>query len=129
MLGELLDQSDSTIKDLAYNLQRSVPRYRVRKQNAPLNQPNNIDQNQTQDYGTGHPAQAVLSAAVMFPPQITTHAYDDDRRSTPLMMTLWIDHTRMLRTLLDGGSLIKLISQKAIHRMKNKPYISNNGSI
>lgn len=77
----MLDSSDTTVKELAYQMQRSTPRYRV-KRSKP------VERTRTSN---------VQSNAILYPPPVTAQAYDDDRLSEPLMITSWI------QGLLDGG--------------------------
>ena len=114
-LGEFLDRSDITVKELAFNLQKAVPRYRIRKQKAP----------ETRFIPGANAVTSARSAA----PTITARALEDDGRSSPLMVTAWIHQTKLPRTLLDGGSLIELISQKAVNRLQPSPYVFSDGQI
>ena len=115
-LGELLDRSESTVKELAYNLQKATPRYRVRKPKGQKAMEDDIQ-----------PTQAVFSGAAMLPPAVTARAYDDDGQSCPLMITAWIKDTKLPRALVDGGSLIELVSEKCINRLKPKPLVRKDG--
>ncbi len=76
-VGELLDRSDITIKDLAFNMQRSTPRYRIKrsKVNAEgdAQEAENVQVSMT------------ISAAVL-PSEVTVRAYEDDGLSKPLMI-------------------------------------------
>ena len=108
-LGELLDRSDSTIKELAYNMQRATPRYRVRK---------------AADKAPGH---AVLAASAILPPPVTANAFEDDGESKPVMITSWVHSLRLPRTLLDGGSLVELINEKRVNAIRPRPTIHTDG--
>lgn len=112
-LGELLDRSDSTIKELAFNMQRATPRYRVRKTTGT----NTI----------AAPSGAVMSAAALHPPPVTAQAFDDDGESKPVMITSWVHSLKLPRTLLDGGSLVELISEKKVNSMRPRPQIHTDG--
>lgn len=79
---EFLDKSDVSIKELAYNMQHSTSRYRVRKQKPT-------------------PA-AVTMANSAIPPPIIANAYDDDGLSQPLMIESWVSDLKLTKTLLDG---------------------------
>jgi len=76
-VGELLDRSDITIKDLAFNMQRYTPRYRIKrsKVNAEgdAQEAENVQVSMT------------ISAAVL-PSEVTVRAYEDDGLSKPLMI-------------------------------------------
>lgn len=112
-VGEFLDKSDVTIKELAYSMQRSTPRYRVRRQKAPV------------------PAQnkSVTMANSALPPPITANAYEDDGLSRPLMVEAWTTDLRLPKTLLDGGSLVELFNRKSLRKMKIKPFIYTDGRL
>ena len=64
-LGEFLDQSDITIKELAYNMQKTTPRYRIRKAKTG----NALQQDHLP---------ATSSNAVLHPSPITSSACDND---------------------------------------------------
>ena len=115
-LGELLDRSDQTIKELAYNMQRATPRYRVRKTAAA-----------PQGAAKAPANQATLAAAAMLPPHVTAFAYEDDGQSKPVMIMSWIHNTKLSRTLLDNGSLVELISRKKLNQLIPPPKIYTNG--
>ena len=117
-VGELLSRSDTTIKELAYNMQRATPRYRVKKPATRANQ------NLTE---APDPSGAVLSAAAMMPPPVTARAYDDDGKSKPVLITSWIGNSKLTRTLLDGGSVVELISEKLVKSIKPRPIIYTDG--
>ena len=88
-LGELLDRSDSTIKELTYNMQRATPRYRIRKGT-------NVKSDKA-------PSRTVLAASATLPPPVTANAFEDDGESKPVMITSWVHSLRLPRTLLDRG--------------------------
>ena len=114
-LGELLDRSDQTIKELAYNIKRATPRYRFRK-NPSAPQAARTSANQ-----------ATLAAAAMLPPHVTAFAYEDDGQSKPVMTTSWIHSTKFSRNLLDNGSLVELISRKKMNQLIPKPKVYTDG--
>ncbi|MCJ1470256.1 hypothetical protein MMC07_008901 [Pseudocyphellaria aurata] len=113
-LGQLLDQSDLTVKELAYNMQRSTPRYRVRPKTGrrPVISDNRM----------------AMSASTISPP-VTTQAYEDDGHSKPMMITSWVKHFKLPKTLLDGGSLVELLSWMAMMKMRAQPRIFGDGNI
>lgn len=106
-VGEMLDSSDTTVKELAYQMQRSTPRYRV-KRSKP------VETTRTSK---------VQSNAILYPPPVTAQAYDDDGLSEPLMITSWI------QGLLDGGSLVELLNRKLIHKIRLTPRIFRDEQI
>lgn len=114
-LGELLDRSDSTIKELAMSMQRSTPRYRARRSTRQVN---------------SVPVTSVIGATPdHLPPPITAHALEDDGLSQPLMIKSWIGSVRCDKTLLDGGSVVELISQKKINSLRPSPKIYEDGKL
>lgn len=118
-LGELLDRSDTTIRELAYNMQRATPRYRVKRANqAPQ---------ATQEVNEATANCATISAAVIEAPEITAYAYEDDGLSQPVMITSWVYSTNLVKTLLDGGSLVELLSRKKLDQMRPRPRVYTNG--
>ena len=70
----------------------------------------------------------MLSVAVL-PPPITVYVYDDDGKSTPLMITAWVGDNRFTKALLDGGSLVELISRKKLNKIIPPPVVHNDGYI
>ena len=119
-LGELLDRSDTTIKEMAHYMTRSTPRYRVKK---PTKAKQPATQSQTQR------SDAIMLSAAVLPPPITAYAYDDDGKSTPLMITAWVGDNRFTKALLDGGSLVELISRKKLNKIIPPPVVHNDGHI
>ena len=115
-LGELLDRSDQTIKELAYNMQRATPRYRIRKNPSASHGAAKTSVNQT-----------TLAAAAMLPPHVTAFAYKDDGQSKPVMCTSWIFSTKLSRTLLDNGLLVELISRKKLNQLTPRPKVYTDG--
>lgn len=110
-LGQLLDRSDSTIKELVYNMQRATPRYRVRKASG----------------ATSALSNSVLAASVTISPPVTAQAYEDDGESKPIMIISWVNSLRMPRTLLDGGSLVELVNEKKVNAMRSRSQIHTDG--
>ncbi len=119
-VGELLDRSDITIKDLAFNMQRSTPRYRIKRSKVNA-------EGDTQE-AENVQASMTISAAVL-PPEVTARAYEDDGLSKPLMINSWIGTQRLPKSLLDGGSLVELLNRKVYNKMKPKPRIWTDGYI
>jgi len=117
-VGELLDRSDITIKDLAFNMQRSTPRYRIKRSKV------NAEDQEAETVQ----ASMSISAAVL-PPEVTARAYEDDGLSKPLMINSWIGTQRLPKSLLDGGSLVELLNRKVYNKMKPKPRIRTDGYI
>ena len=57
------------------------------------------------------------TAAAFTPPDITARAYDDDGQSKPVMITAWIHAIKLLKTLLDGDSLVELMSRRMLNQI------------
>ena len=117
-LGELLDRSDTTIKELAYAMQRATPRYRIRKQAAG-----------THGNQGGVQGSAIMAASALLPPDVTARAYEDDGQSKPVMITSWIKALKLVKTLLDGGSLVELLGRKKLNQMHPRPKVYTDGHL
>lgn len=113
---EFLDKSDVPIKELAYNMQRSTPRYRLTRQNVTI--PNASSHNN-----------AVIIANSVIPPPITASTYDNDGKSRPLMVEAWVSDVRLPKTLLDGASSFELFNRKSLKKMKIKPSMLTDGRL
>ena len=118
-LGELLDRSDTTIKELAYGMQRATPRYRVKRTTEASN-PIAVPPNQ---------GNVATLAAALIPPEINARAYEDDGQSQPVMIVSWIEGTKLWKTLLDGGSLVELLSRKKLNQLNPRPKVHTNGHL
>lgn len=103
---ELLDRLDITIKELAYNMQKTTPRYQIRKAKT-----GNIEQ---------HIPPATSSNAVLHSLPITSSACDDNGLIKFFMVTLWVRDVCFQKTL-DGGSLVVLINSKLVMKMRPRP--------
>ena len=117
IVEEFFDRSEVSVKELAYNFQKAVPRYRIRKPKAPAVNLNDAA-----------PSNTIL-AAYNLPPVVTATVFDDDGQSMPLMVTFWIERTRLSKTLFDEGSLIKLISKKSVDKLYPRPRIYTDGHV
>ncbi len=109
--GEFFDHSDTTICEMAFNMQRSTPWYRVQRPKSIWDEEEN---------------QAVSNAVTNFssqPPQITAKVSEDDGMSLPLMILLWVFNQYLSKTLLSGRSLVKLLSKRFVRGMKPRPVI------
>ena len=115
-VGQFLDKSDIARQELALNMQRSRPRYRVKKTPKSENQA---------DPGRSN---MVMTAAVQKePPAVVAHAFDDDGQSQPFMITAWIGTVKLPRTLIDGGSLVELVSRAKLLAMTPPPRVHTDG--
>ena len=114
---EFLDCSDTTICEMAFNMQRSTHRYRVKRPKSILNKKEN---------------QAVSNVVTNFssqPPPITAKVSEDDWMSLPLMISSWVFNQHLSKTLLDGGSLVELFSKRFIRGMKPRSAIQKDDHI
>ena len=118
-LGELLDRSDVTVKEMAYAMQRATPRYRVKR----ATKTKAVEENPSA-------ASLVLAASVQkHPPEVTAHAQEDDGQSQPVMITSWIGAVKLTNTLLDGGSVVELVNRRKLQTMKPPPSIHSDGHL
>lgn len=106
---ELLDRLDITIKELAYNMQKTTPHYQIRKAKT-----GNIEQ---------QIPPATSSNAVLHSLPITSSTCDDNRLIKFFMVTSWVRDVCFQKTLLDGGSLVVLINKKLVMKMRPRPRI------
>ena len=113
-IGELLDASDDLVKDMACGMQRATPGYRVRK-----------PAKQSEPTPPGFSGALILAAAAT--PPIMSQAYEDDGQSQPVIIVAWVRTFRLMKVLLDSGSLVELISPWVVRREKQQPPIYNDG--
>jgi hypothetical protein len=109
-LGELLNESSHLRKEIAYGMQTTTPRYRVKKPGEPA-PANAVIPRENRLYG----------AQAAFPPAITARAREDDGQAKPLFVTSWIDNIKCPKTLIDGGSLVELISLRVMNQLPHIP--------
>ena len=115
-VGQFLDKSDIARQELALNMQRSTPRYRVKRTPKAKNQADLSKSNM-----------AITASVQREPPTIIAHAFDDDRQSQPFMITAWIGTVKLPRTLIDGGSLVELVSRTKLQSMTPPPRVHTDG--
>ena len=119
LLGELLDRSDVTVKEMAYMMQRAIPQYHVRR--APKAKV--VEEEPSA-------ASLVLAASVQkHPPEVTAHAQDDDGQSQPVIITSWIEAIKLVNTLLDRGSVVELVNHRKLQTIKPPPRIHADGHL
>lgn len=107
------------MKQMAFSLQRCIPRYRVKKiRKLPTNEEDALDDALITNMAV---------KAVTTPLIITSRAHDDDGKRQPLMITAWVNDLRMPKTLLDGGSMVALISRTLVKKMSPRPLIFRDG--
>ena len=116
-VGQFLDKSDIARQELALSMQRSTPRYRVKKSPKAKNQ---TDPSSSSNM-------AIAASVQREPPTVTAHAFDDDGQSQPFMITAWIGSVKLPRTLIDGGSLVELVSRLKLQAMNPPPQIHTDG--
>lgn len=115
-IGQFLDKSDVSRQELALSMQRSTPRYRVKKPSK----------------AKGVQASSSIAMAAMpqaYPPIVTAHAHEDDGQSQPLMTTAWVGGVKFEKTLLDGGSIVELVSGRKLRTMNPPPHIFTDGHL
>lgn len=117
--GQLFIISDTAVKQMAFSLKRCIPRYRVKKiRKLPTNEDDAIDDALI----TNTAVKAVTTPLI-----ITSRAHDDDGKRQPLMITAWVNDLRVPKTLLDGGSMVALISRTLVKKMSPRPLIFRDG--
>lgn len=118
-LGQFLDRSDTARRDLALTMQRTTPKYRVKKANA-----------EKANNGESSASEAAIAATVgIGPPTVTAHAQEDDGQSEPLMITSWIGSVKLIKTLIDGGSIVELVNRHKIKTMNPPPHVYSDGRL
>lgn len=95
-----------------------MSRYRVKK-------PKRVRDEEQENTMVGN---AVINASIRLPP-ITARVLEDDGMSLPLMISSRVLNQYLLKALLDGGSLVKLLSKQFVHGMKPRPAIKKDGHI
>ncbi|SLM39727.1 hypothetical protein LPUS_10330 [Lasallia pustulata] len=94
-LGQLLNKSPQLCQDMAYNLQSSAPRYRVKKS-----------------------TKAVPVAALAVPnrsnevtaPTVTSLALPDNGEAIPMFCTSWLGELKAGRALINTGSIVNIMN-------------------
>ncbi len=117
-VSEFLDRSDLAIREMAFNIQRSTPRYQVKK-------PGPIRDEEQEDVIVGKAGMNLFSQL----PSITARVLENDGMSLPLMISSWVLNQHLSKTLLDGGSLVELLSRQFVRRIKPRPAIQRDGYI
>ncbi len=62
-------------------------------------------------------------------PSMTARVLEDDGMSFPFMISSWVLNQHLSKTLLDGGSLVELLSRRFVRGMKPRPAIQRDGRI
>ena len=109
-LGQLLNESDQLRKEIAHGMQSSKPRYQVKR---PTSTKQAVPANAV--FQSEGPKAARPTGSRALPPHITARALDDDRQAGPLFITAWVEHNKFPQTLIDGGSLVELISARSMN--------------
>lgn len=119
--GQLFNLSDTAVKQMAFSLQRCTPRYRVKKtRRLPTDDEDVIDSSLVSN---------AVARVSTNPPVITSRAHEDDGESQPVMVTAWVNDLQMPKILLDGGSMVELISRSLINKMNPRPLIFRDGHL
>ncbi|KAL9000619.1 MAG: hypothetical protein Q9188_005641 [Gyalolechia gomerana] len=117
-VGQLLDKSDLARQELALAMQRSTPKYRVKK----ATKAKGSGQHAVQQTATD--ASSVIAASVhTLPPVVTAYAHDDDGQSQPLMVASRIGFVKSPRTLLDGGAIVELVNRQFLLTLNPPPRV------
>ncbi|KAI9882298.1 MAG: hypothetical protein M1823_005958 [Watsoniomyces obsoletus] len=114
-LKQYLDKSEAARKELAWMLQSTATKYRVKK----VSKTGVI---------AGHPAAAATTQHYdpsFVPPPITANALKDDNQARAIFITSWIGKERLDRTLVDGGSMVELVSQHILDKLNDVPVHHN----
>lgn len=64
------------------------------------------------------PAQVVMPR-MGFPPKVIAQAFEDDGEARPLLITVWVGHVEMSKSLVNGGSLAEMVSKRMINKLPN----------
>ncbi|KAI9882599.1 MAG: hypothetical protein M1823_005646, partial [Watsoniomyces obsoletus] len=106
-MKQLLDISPAARKQMAFALQLATPRYR--RVRVPQS--------------TVRPAGAVnhAVAAGSQPPVVSTKAHQDDNQASLFFITAWVNDNPVDNTLVDGGSMVDLISSRVVNQMPGTP--------
>ncbi|KAI9884923.1 MAG: hypothetical protein M1823_003270, partial [Watsoniomyces obsoletus] len=101
-MKQLLDISPPARKQMAFALQLATPRYR--RVRVPQS--------------TVRPAGAVnhAVAAGSRPPVVSTKAHQDDNQASLFFITAWVNDIPVDNTLVDGGSMVDLISSRVVNQ-------------
>ncbi len=109
---KLLNWSDIIIKDLTFNMQRSISRYRIKRSKI------NVEDQEAKIMQVSMSiSAAILSSKVMI------RTYEDDDLSKSLMINFWIEIQRLSKSLLNEDFLVKLLNQKIYNKIKSKSRI------
>ena len=104
-VGQLLNEAPQLRREVAFNLQSGVPRYRVKRAAKPA---------------VGEESAVTmeaLSAAMVEPPVVTTQALEDDGVVKSIFLTSWVEQVRVDKTLADLGSVIEIASAKLMAQL------------
>ncbi|KAI9872187.1 MAG: hypothetical protein M1823_008240, partial [Watsoniomyces obsoletus] len=106
-MKQLLDISPPAMKQMAFALQLATPRYR--RVRVPQS--------------TVRPAGAVnhAVAAGPRPPVVSTKTHQDDNQASLFFITAWVNDIPVDNTLVDGGSMVDLISSSVVNQMPGTP--------
>ena len=115
-LRKFLDCSNPAIRDIAFNMQRSVFRYWVKKRKPIRNKENQVISNVITNFSSQLPL-------------MTAKVSENDGMSVSLIILLWVLNQHFSKSLFDSRSLIELLSKRFVCRIKAWPAIQKDGHI
>ncbi|QQK42212.1 hypothetical protein Pdw03_6113 [Penicillium digitatum] len=109
------------LRETAWFLQDATPRFRVRR--VKIRDPVSFVSDEAYE-GSDRTNQLMICA-----PAVTSEALEDDGRSSPMVVEAWIGDKKIPRTLLDGGSLVELISERMAGQISACTYVDHGKEI
>ncbi len=94
-MSQLLNESQQLRKKFAWNLQSSISRYRIRKSST----------------------KKAMNEAMMKALAITTRTLKDDEDIASMFIITWVKNIRVIWSLIDNDSIIKIISKRLMNRI------------
>lgn len=107
--GQFFNLLDTSVKQMAFSLQRCTPRHQVKKTKKLLTDDKNVINKSL--------VSSAMAKVTTGSPVITSQTHHDDGGSQPVMMTAYVNNLQMPKTLLDDDYIVKLISWSLIKMM------------